>query len=204
MTQDRPAMAQRGDARYTWDDTIAAIGQDFSGGKDRIAQETIEATSVARYCEVWEIGNPVYWYEDAAKQAGYRGVVAPWSSIQQTFTYNSFWRPGQPSRFPVGTDINAMTSNATPLGEEEQSVPTPPTTQGIVTDIQIEFFEPVCVGDKIITRGSKLVSVRVRETRIGYGAFMNRETEFYNQSNQLVARMNRGGFSYNAGAKAPN
>ena len=203
MTQDRPAFTQRGDARYTWDDAIAAIGKDFSGGKDHIAQETIEATSVARYCEVWEIGNPIYWYKDAAKQAGYRGVVVPWSSSYQTFTNTSFWRPGQPSRFPVGTDKNLGTANAAPREDEEQPVPMPITTQGIITDIQLEFFEPLIVGDRLTAKGSKLLNVRVRETRIGYGAFMNRGSEFYNQRGQLVTRINRGLFTYNPGQKAP-
>ncbi len=204
MTQDKPAFTQRGDARYTWDDTIAAIGKDFSGGKDHVAQETIEATSVSRYCEVWEMGNPIYWYDDSAKQAGYSGVVVPWSSTYQTFTNNSFWRPGQPSRFPVGTDKNLATATAAPREDAEEPVPMPITTQGVVTDIQLEFFEPLIVGDKLTAKGSKLANVRVRETRIGYGAFMNRETEFYNQRGQLVARINRGSFTYTPGTKAPN
>ncbi len=203
MTQDRPAFTQRGDARYTWDDAMAAIGRDFSGGKVHVAQEKIEPTSVARYCEVWEIGNPIYWYKDAAKQAGYRGVVVPWSSTYQTFTNTSFWRPGQPSRFPVGTDKNLGAVNTAPREDAEEPVPMPITLQGVVTDIQIEFFEPLVMGDRLTAKGSKLVNVRVRETRIGYGAFMNRESEFYNQRGQLVARINRGTFTYTPGAKAP-
>lgn len=203
MTQDRPTFTQRGDARYTWDDAIAAIGRDFSGGKVRVAQKKIEPTAVSRYCEVWEIGNPIYWYKDSAKQAGYRGVVVPWSSTYQTFTYDSFWRPGQPSRFPVGTDRNLASANVAVSDDREEPVPMPITTQGLVTDIQIEFFEPLILGDRLTAKGSKLVNVRVRETRIGYGAFMNRESEFYNQRGQLVARINRGGFTYTPGAKAP-
>lgn len=203
MTQERVASTRSGDSKYTWDDTIAAIGKDFSGGRERVAQEIIEPTSLARYCEVWEIGNPIYWFKEVAKQAGYRGVVAPWSSIQQTFTYNSFWRPGQPTRFPPALHKDAASANAAMPEDREEPVPKPVTTTGIVTDISIEFFEPVCVGDKLTAKGSKLVNVRVRETRIGYGAFMNRENEMFNQRGQLVARMNRGGFSYNPGEKAP-
>ena len=203
MTQERPASTQREGAGHTWDDTIAAIGKDFSGGRIRVAQETIDPSAISRYCEVWEIGSPIYWYENAAKQAGYKGVVAPWSSIQQTFTYNSFWRPGQPTRFPGDTHKDAGTSNATMPDEREEPLPKPPPSTGIVTDIQIEFFEPVCIGDNLTAKGSKLVNVRVRETRIGYGAFMNRENEIFNQRGELVARMNRGGFSYNPGEKAP-
>ena len=203
MTQERPASTRSRDRKYTWDDTIAAIGKDFSSGRERVAQETVETTAVNRYCEVWEMGNPLYWYKDVAKQAGYQNVVAPWSSIKQTFTPNSFWRPGQPTRFPVDAHRDASVSNPVMPEDREEPLPKPETTVGIITDVQIEFFEPACIGDNLTTKGSKLVNVRVRETRIGYGAFMNRETEFYNQRGQLVARMNRGGYSYNPGEKAP-
>ena len=197
MTQEKPALMRRGDPKYTWDDTVAAIGKDFSGGKKRVAQETIDTTAVNRYCEVWEIGNPIYWYEDAAKQAGYKHVVIPWSSIKQTFTSRGFWRPGDPSRFPVGTDVNAMTASAFDDDESGEEVPMPPITQVIVTDVQIEFFEPACVGDKLTTQGNRLASVRPRTTRIGVGAFINNESEIYNQRGELVARVNQGMYSYN-------
>ncbi len=197
MTQERPALMRRGNPKYTWEDTIAAIGKDFSGGKKRVAQETIETTTVARYCEVWEIGNPIYWHKDAARQAGYQGMVAPWSSIKQTFTSRGFWRPGDPSRFPVGTDMNAMTASAFDDDGSGEEVPMPPITQVIVTDVQIEFFEPACVGDRLTVQGNRLANVRPRKTRIGVGAFINNENEIYNQRGELVARVNQGMYSYN-------
>ena len=200
MTQQRPASTQRGERKYTWDDTIAAIGKDFSGGRERVAQEPIEAETIVRYCEVWEIGNPIYWHEDKAKQSGYKGVVAPWSSIKQAYTYTSFWRPGQPTRFPLGADKD--TTMALP-DEGPDPTPKPVTNSGVVSDVAIEFFEPVVVGDRLTTKGNKLVNVRVRETKVGYGAFTNRESQIFNQRGQLVARVNQGGYSYNIGEKAP-
>ena len=199
MTQERPALMRRGNPKYTWDDTVKAIGKDYSGGKKRVAQETIETTAVNRYCEVWEIGNPIYWYKDAAKQAGYRGVAAPWSSIKQTFTSSGFWRPGEPSRFPKGTDVNAMSGSTMPPDDEQtgEEMPMPPITQVIVTDVQIEFFEPACDGDRLTVQGNKLANVRPRKTRIGVGAFINNENEIYNQRGELVARVNQGVYSYN-------
>ena len=180
--------------QYTWDDTIAAIGQDFSGGEEHTADEVIAYNDVVRYNEVWEFGNLLYWDEDVAKQAGYRGVVVPWSAIKQTFSYGRFWRPGQPTRFPT-PDLHASQQgvSSAPQGIE---VPRPQTSTGVFTDMVIEFFEPVCVGDQITVKGNKLVNVRPRETRIGVGAFVNRENEFYNQRGELVARANQGGYSY--------
>ena len=83
MTEER---RMRGDPRYTWDDLVAAVGQDFATGDEHIADETISYNDVVRYCEPWEISNPIHWDEEAAKQMGYRGVVVPWSAIKQTFS----------------------------------------------------------------------------------------------------------------------
>ncbi len=191
------APSPRGDARYTWEDSLAAVGQDFSGGAEHAADEAIDFTAVQRFCEPWEIGNPLYWDGKAAKQAGYRGVVVPWSAIKQTFSYKGAWRPGDATRFPIATDKNA-TARLGSFQPTSKPVPAPPTTVGVFTDMEIEFFEPVCVGDRISVKGNKLVSVRVRKTRIGDGAFINRESQFYNQRGELVARANQGGYSYNA------
>ena len=32
MAEEKPVLMRRGDARYTWDDAVAAVGKDFSGG----------------------------------------------------------------------------------------------------------------------------------------------------------------------------
>jgi hypothetical protein len=195
-TKKRPALVHRGDAKYTWDDTIAAIGQDFSGGTKRIADETIAYTDVVRYAEPWEIGNPIYWDESAAKKAGYRGVVVPWSAIKQTFTFRGGWRPGHPQRF-LTSDVNLMSNKPTELQEDGDPIPMPPVTQIVVTDVEIEFFEPVIVGDHLTAKGGKLTNVRPRKTRLGEGAFLNKQHEIYNQRGELVARINQGDYYYN-------
>ncbi len=200
--QQRPAQAMRGNPKYTWDDLVAAIGQDFSAGEVITADEVIDRTAVERYCEPWEIGNPIHWDRRVAKGAGYRDVVAPWSSIRQTFSYSGFWRPGKQTAFP--TDLNKDASGK--LGTfqvQGKELPFPPHRQGIVTDMEMEFFEPACVGDRITVKGKKLVNARVRQTRVGYGAFTNTVAEYFNQRGELVARANFGSFSYNPGEQGP-
>ena len=194
--QSQPVTPSAGEDRpSTWDAAIALIGHDFATGEEHAADEVVDKTSVERFCEPWEIGNPLYWDAKVAKQAGYRNQVVPWSALKQTFAYKGFWRPGDPTRFPIPSDkdVSARLGSFTPAS---RPVPTPRTTTGIVTDIEIEFFEPVCVGDRISIKGNKLVNVRPRKTRIGDGAFSNRESAFYNQRGELVARANSGGFSY--------
>ncbi|MSQ22901.1 MAG: hypothetical protein EXR53_06340 [Dehalococcoidia bacterium] len=193
MTQSR---------QYTWEDAIAAIGQDFGGVEDHVADEAIEVTAVARYCEPWEISNPIYWNRSAAKKAGYKNIVAPWSGLRQTWSYKGFWRPGDATRFAkdMNKDQSARLGSFQPAGKP---LPTPPTRQGIVTDLEIEFFEPACVGDRLNLKGRRLVNVRPRQTRIGYGAFYNTASDIFNQRGELVAKINFGLFSYNPGEQQP-
>tara|TARA_B100000315_G_C14141986_1_gene391760 strand:- start:303 stop:542 length:240 start_codon:yes stop_codon:yes gene_type:complete len=73
----------------------------------------------------------------------------------------------------------------------------PKTTASFATDVEIEYFAPVCVGDVLTTKGRKLVSVTLRETRVGYGAFTVFESEIHNQRGELVAKMRNGGYAYN-------
>ena len=196
MVEQQKVENPRGDARYTWDDTIAAIGQDFSDGRELVAQEAIAYNDVVRYCEPWEIGNPLYWDEEVAKQAGYRGVVVPWSAIKQTFSYGGFWRTGEPTRFLVQGDTNAN-ANTSISSPEAREAPRPLTTQGFFTNMKLEYFEPVVVGDRLTKRGNKLVGVRPRKTAVGDGAFTDRESEWYNQRGELVARGVEGGYAFN-------
>ena len=192
-------MAQSEQQDYTWDDLVAAIGRDFSGGEIVTADETISYTDVVRYCEPWEIGNPIYWDEASAKQAGYRGVVVPWSAIKQTFCYSGRWRPGQPTRFP-SADPDYRASNGTyQPGGNFPPLPMPKTSQAVVTHMEIELFEPVVVGDRLHVKGRRLTEARPRQTKIGFGAFTTMEAEVYNQLDQLVVKVHEGLFQYNTG-----
>jgi hypothetical protein len=194
---DQPSTrVRRGDPKYTWDDTIAAIGKDYSGGKILVADEKVEAASLARYCEVFEFSNPIYWDAEVAKRAGYRDQVAPWASVKDTFSYGGSWRPGEPTRYPLnmGKDDRAETASRAP---SEGDPPMPPTTSGFFTDMTIEFFEPVCLGDNITIMGRKLASVTPKETRVGVGAFLSFSSEYFNQRGELVARATQGTFAYN-------
>lgn len=190
-------MGQHNERDYTWDDLVSVIGDDFSGGEIVTADEVIAYTDVVRYCEPWEIGNAIYWDEDLAKKAGYRGVVVPWSSIKQTFSYSGRWRPGEPTRFnSSGAESTSRLGTYQP-GGNFPPIPMPKTSQAVVTHMEIAYFEPVVVGDQLHSKGRKLTEVRPRQTKIGFGAFTTMVTEIYNQLDQLVARVHEGLFQYN-------
>ena len=180
---------------YTWDDTANAVGQDFSGGVERVAADTVERTTIRRFLEPVELDCPLHYDDDVAKAHGFEGIIAPWSSINATFTRAPIWEPGQGSRWDSNDPDGLFKVDA----EEDVTpeIPKPVTTTGFATDIEIEYIQPVYVGDKLTVKGRKLVSVAVKTTSVGHGAFMVWESEIYNQKNELVAVQRNGGYQYN-------
>lgn len=188
MTQQQPK-------EYTWDDLVAAIGQDFSGGQTRIG-EVAERGFIRRYCEPLELDCPLHYDDGAAKQHGYRGVIAPVSMINQTLSTPPIWQPGNPTAWPTN-DPDALYSRGEGEGWTAVPLPMPKTTAGFATDIEIEYLAPVYVGDVLTTRGNKLISVAVRQTSVGLGAFIILESEIHNQQGELVAKCRNGSYMYN-------
>ncbi len=194
---ERPARrrSQRGDPNVTWEDTAKHIGEDFSGGIIMVADERVDKVMLSRYCEPAEIGNPLYWDEEIARMAGYRSQVMPWSGVKEVPTYSGNWRPGQPTRFPLDVDMDYQSQLAA-RQPSSGNPPMPPTNANFFTDMTIEFFEPVCLGDRLATMGRVLHHVTPRETRVGIGAFTGYTTSYFNQNGQLVAKATQGSYSF--------
>ncbi|MEK7777038.1 MAG: MaoC family dehydratase N-terminal domain-containing protein [Chloroflexota bacterium] len=202
MTEEKITSNRGGSPKYTWDDTVAAIGRDFSGGVESVADEVIEYTAITRYCEPWEIGNSIYWSEQAAKGLGYRGAVVPWSALRLTFSSGGHWRPGHETRFPTPQrNATADSGRGHSISVSGEEVPMPLYTNSINSGMEIELFEPACVGDRLTVRGDKLVNVIPKQTRVGFGAFHTRQRGIYNQRNELVALVRSTSYSYNAEKK---
>ena len=185
----------RGDPNITWEDTAKHIGEDYSGGIIMVADERVDKVMISRYCEPAEIGNLLYWDEEVARMAGYRSQVVPWAMVKEVPTYGGNWRPGEATRFPLDKEMDWQSQ----LANRQPSAggpPTPPTNAGFFTDMTIEFFEPVCLGDRLTTMGYTLRHVTPRETRVGIGAFVGFDTSYFNQYGQLVARATQGGYRF--------
>lgn len=185
---------------HTWDDLVAAIGRDFSGGEVRVAADEVERGAIRKYGEPLEMDCPLFYDDQVARQHGYKGIVVPASAVSTTFSTSPIWKPGDPEAWPTN-EPDHMVSPAG--GRTAVPLPMPRTNASFATDIEIEYFEPVYLGDRLTSRGRKLISVNVRQTRVGYGAFMVFESEVRNQRGQLAARMRNGSYQYIAGAKGP-
>lgn len=184
--------------QQAWQPLIDAIGKDFSGGAKSVAIDAIEAATVRRYCEPLELDCPLHHDAAAAQQHGYRNILAPVAGISQTWTDRGQWKPGMPTNYPNADpnfdNIRDNMPEATAV--QVPTPPSPPTTAAFATDIEIEYLEPACVGDRLTTSGRKLLSVTPRETSVGRGAFMVWESEVHNQLSQLVARNRTGLYLY--------
>jgi acyl dehydratase len=72
-----------------------------------------------------------------------------------------------------------------------------PRTPGFfATDIEIDYLQPVVVGDRVRMRGRKLLSCVPKETSVGRGAFIVWESEILNQRGEPVTRMRMGMYQY--------
>ena len=195
--QAEPVAARElhGDPNVTWEDTAKYIGTDYSGGVIMVADERVDKVMISRYCEPAEISNLLYWDEEVARMAGYRSQVVPWAMVKEVPTYGGNWRPGQDTRFPLDKEMDwqSQLANRQP---GSGGPPQPPTNAGFFTDMTIEFFEPVCLGDRLTTMGRVLRHVTPRETRVGVGAFVGYDTSYFNQLGQLVARATQGGYRF--------
>ena len=168
------------DARtpVTWEDTKAWIGRalsDFEGGGDG----TVEAGTIRPRLEVLEFGCPLHYDEKVAKEAGYAGVFAPYTMLQ-TYSRSANWQPGQPTLW------QSNHPNFTIKAQVEKSEIPQPGTHSFATDVEIEYFQPMYLGDKVSVRERRLINVNPKRTRVGEGAFLTLESRFCNQRGGLV------------------
>tara|TARA_Y100000588_G_scaffold54953_4_gene52332 strand:- start:1323 stop:2420 length:1098 start_codon:yes stop_codon:yes gene_type:complete len=188
---------------HTWEDLEAAVGQDFSDGQIHWAIEEVERTSIRRYCEAIESDFPLFHNRETALKNGYRDIICPASHIQNHTTLG-LWRPGDPTRWP---NAERNYTNSGVSQGNQMAVPAPATTAGFATDREVEYVKPVYIGDHLGSRGRKLISVAIRETSVGFGAFTIFESEWVNQNEEVVAISRSGGYRYNpheGGYKAPH
>lgn len=189
--------AEGDDWEKAWQPVIDAVGQDFSDGTTRTAADTIEPGQVRRYLEPIHFDCPLHYDEEAAKAHGYDGLIAPYSGLA-TWTASAIWNPGEDT-------WNCTERNANPnrrMAAAGRPYPAPPTNAGFATDVEYEYVQPFRVGDRLTTRGRRLIQCLPKETSVGRGAFMITESEIVNQDGELIARARLGNYSYVARRKS--
>jgi acyl dehydratase len=180
------------DWKQAWQPLMDAVGQDFSDGAAIEGADVIAAASVRRYLEPLEFDCALHYDAEVAQAHGYSDVVVPCTAIG-TFSLRPMWRPGETiftsAERDAQPDSTTLTGIRTPLE--------PPTTGYFATDYEVEYLEPVVVGDRLSRKGARLVACVPKETSIGRGAFLTWDAEIVNQRQQTVARTRTSFYRYN-------
>lgn len=180
------------DWKEKWLPALEWVGKDLSDGATVWGADRIEPGIVRRYVEPLELGSVIHHDEDAARALGYEGIVSPATAIF-TFSIPAFWSPGEPPLF-VDPARDSQPARS-PINNEEPS-PLPKAQGFFATDIEMEFLRPVVVGERVGRRGNKLLSVDIKETSVGRGAFLKYETEVVSDRGDVVARQRLGVYAY--------
>lgn len=155
----------------TWDDARAMIGPPLLRLQ---GVDPVEAGAIRRLLEVHEWDLPPAYDRDAARQAGYRDVVAPATSYL-SFALPPYWSPGDP---PLPAHVIPPLPYRHVPGEGSMM---------IATSVSVRLGEPLHPGD-VVSSTWWLRSVTPKTTRLGAGAFLTFEARFATQRGDEVAR----------------
>lgn len=175
-----------------WQPLIDMIGTDLANGEVTWGADAVEAGAIRRYLEPLEFDCALHYDRDVARAHGHADIIAPYTGMSP-FTAAPLWQPGQ-------TVFDKAERNAQPLikGLRPPLPPeAPPFTGYFATDMEMDFLRPVAVGERLGRRGRKLVDCRVKETKVGRGAFCTFETETITDQYEVVARMRFSLYCYN-------
>src|SRR6185312_1198601 len=130
--------------------------------------EEISASDLRRYTDATGDENPLWTNDEAARAAGYRARVVP-----PMMVLDLSWRLSD-----------------TQSGHLWLKIPLPPEYNDVRNaDMEVEWFAPVYLGDRLAVR-HRIVDIVAKRGRRGLGAYIARESEHFNQGGTLIARVN--------------
>lgn len=145
---------------------------------------------IRHWCETLEDGNPLYLDEEYARSRGFRGLVAPPGSVMTTFSMPFRW-PWPPGGREPARHIHYRVKDILNL------------PVGIITNIEMEYYAPLQVGDRL-SISQRLVSISPqKKTRLGEGHFWTIDRLYRNQKGELVARERLTAFGYGRETGSP-
>ncbi|SCU90964.1 conserved hypothetical protein [Cupriavidus necator] len=169
-----------------WQPMIDAVGTDFGLDYKRSGADAVESGAIRRFLEPLEFDCPLHYDKNAALAHGYRDIIAPCSSLL-TWIIPPLWEAGVQVWNAAGRDVQPDTGMHVPW--QGSHIPQPKTARAFATDLEVEYVEPIVVGDRLSISGAKLLACKPKETRVGRGAFLTWQSEVRNQSGRLVARV---------------
>lgn len=179
----------------SWTDVWAGmankVGMDLSGGSSVHGADPIERSTIRRYLEPLEFDCPLHYDPAVARAHGFSDVTAPYSSYL-TFTIAPMWVPGRTLFTSADRDAQPESS---PINGDDLRV-SPEITGFFATDIELDFIRPAVAGEHLSKRGNVLMSCSPKWISVGRGAFLTLQSEYVNDSGQVVGRIRNTVFAY--------
>ena len=126
------------------------------------------------FCSAIEDSNPLYW--DSSEASKYNDDLIAHPALLPSWLHDFEWHPDRERKMPMELHFLIKKVLDLPLG--------------IVTEVEIEFYDPIIHGDRISSE-QKLISVSDEvETKLGKGRYWNIEVAYKNGSKNLVGKQN--------------
>ncbi len=157
-------------AHGTWEEAEALVGTTIA---ELQGADPVSSADIRRKLEVIGFDCPLHYDEACARQHGHPTVTSPVSMVR-VWSMPSYWGPGQRR---IGTDQMTTPIPATSVPGEGDTM--------IATGVRLEHFAPLHPGDRV-SATAMLKSVTRKTTRVGPGAFIEVETTYRNQRDEIV------------------
>lgn len=158
--------------RGTWEDAEALVGTELHTA---VGVDPVNVADIRRRLEVLAWDSPIHYDEEAARAAGYDGIVSP-ATMVLTWCLPAYWSPGdQRPRLDDPVMIPYYPFPAIPG----------PGTALLAAGCRMRFHDSAYPGDVVTTR-SVLQSVIRKRTHLGDGAFMVVTSEYRTTTGRLL------------------
>lgn len=157
----------------TWADAEALVGKEIARSR---GIDPVNLPDIRRRLEVLAWDCPLHYDDEAARSAGYDGIISP-ATMVMTWCLPAYWTPGD--RAPEPGDPVLMPTYPFP------NIPAPGTAL-FASDCKTKYHAAVYPGE-FVSSISTLLSITRKNLNIGDGAFMVVRTEYYTGRRKLVA-----------------
>lgn len=177
-----------------WDVLVEHVGEDFDADRTVWGADAVEAGAIRRYLEPLELDSPIHYSAEAARDAGYDGIIAPYTGYL-SWAIPAMWNPGEEALFK-SPERDSQPARS-PINNEDP-YPGPTTTGFFTASMDIEFRRPAVVGERLGNRGRRLLSCTPKETSVGRGAFLSWEYDIVSDQGDVVAVVRNVVYAYNS------
>lgn len=137
----------------------------------------VEALTISRYARAVGLNDPVHYDVGAARERGYRGIVAPLNLLPSIVD----WTEGAP--------VDQLRPDGTPF--DESTIGIPASGYRIMGGGErMDFHESLIAGDRVIVT-SRLTDVALRESRSGPMAIVRYRNDYHTDAGTLLMSCER-------------